>query len=149
MTPFTVSRRRPARLIALMTAALMGLMAVGLAQPAQATGAPGLGDASFNSHFGFPAIRGLVNAVAIAGDGKFLVGGSITGKLVKVNTDGTTTGSAATFNSNVGSALDGMVNAITVLSNGQIVVEGNSPATSRCSMPMARPPGSLPRSTRT
>ena len=50
MTPFTVSRRRPARLIALMTAGLLGLMAVGLAQPARAT-ADGTPDAAFNANF--------------------------------------------------------------------------------------------------
>ena len=119
------SHRRPVRLIALITSGLLSLMAVGLAQPAQAVGTPGQGDTSFNSYFGYPLVSGGVNAVAIAGDGSYLLGGGLTGKLVKVNTDGTTTGSAATFNTNVGSALNGAVNAITVLSNGQIVVGGD------------------------
>ena len=86
---------------------------------------PGMGDTSFNANFGLPSLVGGVNAVAVASDGKFLVGGGITGKLVKVNTDGTTTGSAATFNANIGSTLDGVVNAIAVQSNGQIVVGGS------------------------
>jgi len=106
----------------------VGLIAGLIPSPAQAeiVSTPGMGDTSFNSHFGFPTIP-LGNAVAVAGDGSFLLGGNggqRSGNLMKLNSDGTTTGSAATFNANIGSTLDGAVNAIVVLSNGQIVVGG-------------------------
>ena len=57
------SHRRPVRLIALITSGLLSLMAVGLAQPAQAVGTPGQGDTSFNSYFGYPLVSGGVNAL--------------------------------------------------------------------------------------
>jgi uncharacterized delta-60 repeat protein len=114
------SRRSPARLIPLLTTVLLGLTAVGLAPPAQATTA-GTPDTVFNAQFLPPAILdGQVNATVMANDGSVFVGGRFTGGLKKLNADGSLN---TAFNTNVGTSLFGCeVNAIALTAGGEPVV---------------------------
>lgn len=100
--------------------------------PANAVGTPGQGDASFNANFAYPLTYGGETKAAVAtSDGSVIVGGSFTRKLAKLNSNGTSTGSAEVFNSNVGESLGTdvyqPVEAIAVLSSGAVVVGGSFP----------------------
>ena len=54
-----------------------------------------------------------------------MLGGYFDGNFRMINEDGSYTGAAATFNTNVASALDGAVNAIAELDDGSVVVGGS------------------------
>ena len=85
--------------------------------------ADGTLDGTFNSGTG---ANNLVNAVAVAGNGKILVGGDFTtyngttaGRLVQLNTNGTVDG---TFSSGAGP--NGSINTISIQSDSKIVIGG-------------------------
>ena len=119
MNPYT-SRRRPARLIAFFTTVLLGLTAVGLAPPAQATTA-GTPDTAFNAQFlPAPILGNTVNTTVVASDGSVFVGGRFTGGLKKLNADGSLN---TAFNTNVANSLFGCeVNSIALTAGGEPIV---------------------------
>ena len=84
-------------------------------------------DATFTTNIGTGA-NGAVNAVAVQGDGKILLGGFFTSfngtavnRIIRLNTDGTTD---ATFATNIGVAANAVVTALAVQTDGKIVVVG-------------------------
>ncbi len=119
MNPYT-SRRRPARLIAFFTTVLLGLTAVGLAPPAQATTA-GTPDTAFNAQFlPAPILENTVNTTVVASDGSVFVGGRFTGGLKKLNADGSLN---TAFNTNVANSLFGCeVQSIALTAGGSPIV---------------------------
>lgn len=87
---------------------------------------PALAGVSVDTTFADPALDGTVNAIAVASDGKIVVGGSFiqagaTGRqrLARFNSDGTLD---TTF---VNPRINGEVNALAIDRNGKIVVGGN------------------------
>jgi uncharacterized delta-60 repeat protein len=91
--------------------------------------AGGLNDTDFNTQDNISGPSTTVNAIAFQSDGKIIVGGVYVNwngvtvnRVVRLNTDGTLD---TAFTTNGGTAANGTVNAITVQSNGQIIVAGN------------------------
>lgn len=87
---------------------------------------PALAGVTVDTTFADPALDGTVNAIAVASDGKIVVGGSFiqagaTGRqrLARFNSDGTLD---TTF---VNPRINGEVNALAIDRNGKIVVGGN------------------------
>lgn len=85
-------------------------------------------DTTFYTNLGTNAVSGTVNAITIQADGKILIGGSFTAvgpstrnRLNRLNSDGTTD---TAFYTNLGTAFGSTVNAITVQSDGKILVGG-------------------------
>jgi uncharacterized repeat protein (TIGR02059 family)/uncharacterized delta-60 repeat protein len=84
-------------------------------------------DTSFYSNLG-TGFNAAVSAMSIQSDGKILVGGSFTAlngntrnRLVRLNSNGT---EDASFYTNLGSGFDGLVNSISIQSDGKILVGG-------------------------
>lgn len=81
---------------------------------------------AYNNVVGSPT--SAIYSVAVQNDGKILVGGNFlqwgatpVGNLVRLNVDGTLD---ATFNTNLGSGFDNVVNSISIQSDGKILVGG-------------------------
>ncbi len=80
---------------------------------------PALAAVSVDTTFADPALDGTVNAIAVASDGKIVVGGNFSRRLARFNTDGT-------LDTSFGNPhINGEVNAIAIDRDGKIVVGGD------------------------